>query len=199
MSQWLVVGLGNPGAKYAANRHNIGFMVVDALAKEISAPSFRKKDGAEVTEASLGAAKLVLLKPQRYMNLSGHAVQQVGAFFKIAPSQTLVVHDEIDLPYETLRLKVGGGHGGHNGLRSIHEHVGADYLRLRCGVGKPDTVGDRERVVNHVLGDFSKAEQKTLDVFIQEAVSAIRLTLEKGATAAMNRINQSLAPRVSGG
>jgi PTH1 family peptidyl-tRNA hydrolase len=197
--QWLVVGLGNPGAEYAANRHNIGFMVVDELAKAISAPSFRKKHGGEITEASMGPVKLVLLKPQQYMNLSGQAVQQVSAFFKIAPQQTIVVHDEIDLPYEMLRLKVGGGHGGHNGLRSIHEHVGAEYLRLRCGVGKPGAPGDRDRVVNHVLGDFSKAEQKTLDVFIQEAVAAIRLTLEKGATFAMNKVNQSLAPRASGG
>jgi PTH1 family peptidyl-tRNA hydrolase len=196
---WLVVGLGNPGAEYAANRHNIGFMVVDELARKHSAPAFRKKHGGELSEASVGTERVVLLKPMQYMNLSGQAVQQVGAFFKIAPQQTLVVHDEIDLPYETLRLKVGGGHGGHNGLRSVSEHVGADYLRLRCGVGKPASTGDRDRVVGHVLGDFSKTEQKTLGVFLQEAVAAIELALAKGATIAMNKVNQSLAPRPSGG
>ncbi len=197
---WLVVGLGNPGAEYAANRHNIGFMVVDALARKHAAPSFRKKHGGELTEVSVGREKVVLLKPQQYMNLSGQAVQQVGAFFKIAPAQTLVVHDEIDLPYETLRLKQGGGHGGHNGLRSVSEHIGAEYLRLRCGVGKPGSAaGQRDRVVGHVLGDFSKAEQQTLDVFIQEAVGAIELALDKGPTLAMNKVNQSLAPRASGG
>src|SRR6478609_2606086 len=153
MTPWLVVGLGNPGSEYSGNRHNIGFMVVDELARGLRAGSFRTKFGAELSESSLGDTRLVLLKPQQYMNLSGQAVQQSSAFYKIAPAQTLVVHDEIDLPYETLRLKVGGGHGGHNGLRSIHEHIGADYLRLRAGVGKPGSAGDRERVVNHVLSD----------------------------------------------
>ena len=197
--QWLVVGLGNPGAEYAANRHNIGFMVIDALARELGAPSFRKKHGGELGEAGVGAQRIVLLKPQQFMNLSGQAVQQTSAFFKIAPAQTLVVHDEIDLPYETLRLKVGGGHGGHNGLRSISEHIGAAYLRLRCGVGKPITVGDRDKVVHHVLSDFSQTEQKTLGVFVTEAAAAVRLVVEKGPQLAQNKINQSLAPRASGG
>ncbi len=191
MSSWLVVGLGNPGAEYAANRHNVGFMVVDALARELRAGSPRSKFGGELVETNTDGLRVVLLKPQQYMNLSGQAVQQASAFFKIAPAQTIVVHDEIDLPYETLRVKVGGGHGGHNGLRSISEHIGPDYLRVRVGVGKPNATGDRERVVGHVLGDFSKAEQKTLPLFLSEAGGAVRLILNKGALAAMNQVNQS--------
>jgi PTH1 family peptidyl-tRNA hydrolase len=188
---WLVVGLGNPGAEYAANRHNIGFMVVDALARELGAGPFRAKHGAELVEATDRGTKIVLLKPQQYMNLSGIATQKVAAFYKIPPSRTLVVHDEIDLPYERLRLKAGGGHGGHNGLRSMSEQLGPEYLRLRCGVGKPETAsGDRERVVGHVLGDFSKTEQKTLPVYIAEAASAVRRVIDKGPTLAMNEVNR---------
>ena len=193
MSLWLVVGLGNPGAEYAANRHNIGFMVVDALAKELGAGPFRAKLNGELTEASHRDDKLILLKPQQYMNLSGISVQKASAFYKIAPAQTLVVHDEIDLPYERLRLKLGGGHGGHNGLRSMTEHLGPDYLRLRCGVGKPEANGDRERVVGHVLGDFSKTEQKTLGVFVAEAASAVLAVITKGTTLAMNEVNRERA------
>ena len=191
---WLVVGLGNPGSEYAANRHNIGFMVVDALAKELGASSFRAKFSAQLSEVEDRRGshddKLILLKPQQYMNLSGIATQQACAFYKIAPAQTIVVHDEIDLPYERLRIKVGGGHGGHNGLRSITEHCGADYVRVRCGVGKPESVGNRERVVGHVLGDFGKEEQKTLGVFIAEAADAVRAIVRDGTTKAMNQFNQ---------
>ena len=199
MTPWLLVGLGNPGPEYAGNRHNIGFMVIDALARQLSAGAYRTKFGGELSESSIGDARVVLLKPQQYMNLSGQAVQQTGAFYKIAPAQTLVVHDEIDLPYETLRLKVAGGHGGHNGLRSITEQVGPAFLRLRCGVGKPTSAagGDaaRERVVGHVLGDFSKAERQTLPVFIEEAVTAVRTTVDKGITVAMNQVNRERPPK----
>ena len=191
MSLWLLVGLGNPGAEYAANRHNIGFMVVHELARTLNASPFRSKHGGLSTEASVGEARIVLLKPQQFMNLSGNAVQGVGTFFKISPQQTIVIHDEIDLPYETLRVKVGGGHGGHNGLRSISENIGPAYLRVRCGVGKPNAqAGDREKVVGHVLGDFSKAEQKTLPLFITDAGTAAKAIVEKGVTLAMNQVNR---------
>jgi PTH1 family peptidyl-tRNA hydrolase len=190
MSTWLVVGLGNPGSEYAANRHNIGFMVVDELAKDLRAPSFRSKFGAELSEVSLGGDKLLLLKPQQYMNLSGIATQQAATFYKVPVGQTIVVHDEIDLPYETLRVKLGGGHGGHNGLRSMSENLGPEYLRVRCGVGKPQATGDRERVIGHVLGDFSKQERSTLPIFIGEAASAVRAIVEVGAIKAMNQFNQ---------
>ena len=189
MGTWLVVGLGNPGREYAANRHNIGFMVADALASELSAPSWRGKFGAELTDATDGSDKLILVKPQQYMNLSGIATQQAATFYKVAPSNIVVVHDELDLPYEKLRVKVGGGHGGHNGLRSLTENLGDGYLRVRCGVGKPG-VGDRERVVNHVLGDFSKQEKETLPIFIKEAASAVRTIVKRGGTAAMNQFNK---------
>jgi PTH1 family peptidyl-tRNA hydrolase len=169
-------------------------MVVDALAKELGAGPFRAKFGGELTEATDRGVKLVLLKPQQFMNLSGIATQKAATFYKVAPAQTLVVHDEIDLPYERLRLKAGGGHGGHNGLRSMTEHLGAEYLRLRCGVGKPEigaaSIEGRERVVGHVLGNFSKTEQKTLPVFVAEAASAVRRVVEKGPTLAMNEVNR---------
>ena len=191
MSLWLVVGLGNPGAEYAANRHNIGFMVLEALAKDLATGGFRAKLGAELTEASSGGTKLVLLKPQQYMNLSGIATRNVATFYKVPLAQTIVVHDDIDLPYETLRLKVGGGHGGHNGLRSLTEHLGPEYLRVRCGVGKPAGAGERERVVGHVLGDFSKTERATLAVFVAEAAGAVRTIVDVGITIAMNQVNQA--------
>src|SRR5687768_6949348 len=155
---WLVVGLGNPGREYAHTRHNIGFMVADELAKRwASANAFRSKFGGEVLQKD----QIILLKPQEYMNVSGEATQRAAAFYKVEPSATLVIHDEIDLEFGTLRIKVGGGHGGHNGLRSMTQQLGEEYLRLRCGVGKPVDKGvAKEKVVGHVLGGFSKEEQK---------------------------------------
>ncbi len=128
---WLVVGLGNPGREYAETRHNIGFMVMDELARRWELGGWRSKFGGEIAQDK----NVVALKPQEYMNVSGQAVQRTAQFYK--PDQIVVIHDEIDLPFGKLRVKVGGGHGGHNGLRSIIENVGAEFVRVRCGVGKP--------------------------------------------------------------
>ena len=189
MGTWLVVGLGNPGAEYASNRHNIGFMVVDQLGKALGA-TFRSRLNAQLADVADGPDKIILIKPQQFMNVSGTATQAAATFYKVAPANLVVVHDEMDLPYEKLRIKVGGGHGGHNGLRSIGEHLGPEYIRVRCGVGKPATTGDRDRVVGHVLGNFSKEEQKTLPVFIEEAAQAVRTIIASGALSAMNKFNQ---------
>ena len=180
---WLVVGLGNPGQEYERTRHNIGFMVADELAHRWKAPGWREKFGGEIAQTQA----IVVLRPQEYMNVSGQAVQRTQAFYKIGPEQTIVVHDEIDLPFGKLRVKVGGGHGGHNGLRSIIQNTGDAFIRVRCGVGKPD--GGKDRVTGHVLGGFSKAEQHELPFLIGGAADAVQIVLEKGATAAMNKVN----------
>ncbi len=180
---WLVVGLGNPGREYEHTRHNIGFMVVDELARRWKAAGWRSKFGGEIAQAK----DVVVLKPQEYMNVSGQAVQRTQAFYKIEPKDTIVVHDEIDLPCGKLRVKVGGGHGGHNGLRSIIQNTGDAFIRVRCGVGKPN--GGKERVTGHVLGGFSKAEQDELPFMIGGAADAVQLILDKGTTIAMNKVN----------
>jgi len=158
-------------------------MVVDELARRWNAASWREKFGGEIAQQK----DIVMLKPQEYMNLSGQAVQRTQQFYKIEPSQTIVVHDEIDLPFGKLRVKVGGGHGGHNGLRSIIQSAGDAFIRVRCGMGKPD--GGKEKVTGHVLGGFSKVEKTELPFLIGGAADAVQLILEKGATVAMNKVN----------
>ncbi len=178
----LVVGLGNPGREYEHTRHNIGFMVADELARRWKLAGWREKFGGELSQQG----DLVVLKPQEYMNVSGQAVQRTQAFYKIAPADTIVIHDEIDLPFGKLRVKGGGGHGGHNGLRSIISATGDAFIRVRCGVGKPET---KERVTGHVLGGFSKVEQSELPFMIGGAADAVQLILDKGSTIAMNKVN----------
>ena len=178
---FLVVGLGNPGREYADTRHNIGFMVVDELARRWDLGGWRSKFGGEIAQKN----DVVVLKPMEYMNLSGQAVQRTKAFYKT--DQIVVVHDEIDLPFGKLRVKVGGGHGGHNGLRSIIENLGDQFIRVRCGMGKP--AGGKERVVGHVLGGFSKSEREELPFLVGGAADAVELILKKGPSAAMNAVN----------
>lgn len=151
----LFVGLGNPGAGYAQNRHNIGFMAVDAIADAHGFSPWRAKFQGEIAEGRLGLEKVLLLKPQTYMNLSGDAVQAAMAFYKLDPADVVVFHDELDLPPERVRVKRGGGHAGHNGLRSIAGHIGPDFLRVRLGIGHP---GDKRLVTTYVLGDFARQE-----------------------------------------
>ncbi len=195
---WLVVGLGNPGSDYAGNRHNVGFMVVDELARRWGASpgAFRGKFGSELLSLDYRGRRVHLQKPQEYMNVSGGPVQRAMAFFRIVPAQVLVIHDEIDLPFLRLQVKAGGGHGGHNGLRSISQAVGPDYLRLRFGVGRPEhaRAGERDRVTGHVLGDFSRAEHSELGAGLLRACEAIEVVLEKGVTTAMNEYNRERKP-----
>lgn len=159
----LFVGLGNPGAKYAGNRHNIGFMVLDRIAEDGFAP-WRTKFQAKVTEGMLGREKVILLKPETFMNLSGQSVGEAMRFYKLEPADVVVFHDELDLAPGKARVKTGGGHAGHNGLRSIHQHIGADYDRVRLGIGHP---GHKDRVAGYVLSDFAKADQEWLDNLIR--------------------------------
>lgn len=156
----LFVGLGNPGAKYAQNRHNIGFMAVDQIASDHGFAPWRAKFQAQVSEGRLGSEKVVLLKPETFMNLSGQSVGEAMRFYKLTPDDVVVFHDELDIAPGKCRVKTGGGHAGHNGLRSIHAHIGADYHRVRLGIGHP---GHKDRVAGYVLGDFAKADQDWLD------------------------------------
>jgi PTH1 family peptidyl-tRNA hydrolase len=184
----LVVGLGNPGPKYAKNRHNIGFMVVDELAQRWRVDAFRAKFGGEVATGEGAGEKLVLLKPQEYMNVSGRSLQRTAAFYQAEPKEWIVIHDEIDLPLGTLRVKVGGGHAGHNGLRSIIQETGTpDFTRIRCGVGRPAGAG---HVADFVLADFRGAEETEAQILVKEAADAVELVMQKGATVAMNKTNQ---------
>ncbi|HHL22224.1 MAG TPA: aminoacyl-tRNA hydrolase [Aliiroseovarius sp.] len=156
----IIAGLGNPGAKYAMNRHNIGFMAVDRIAADHGFGPWRAKFQAEVSEGRLGREKVLLLKPMTFMNRSGQAVGEALRFYKLDPGDLIVIHDELDLAPGKIRLKAGGGHAGHNGLRSIHAHVGPEYLRVRLGIGHP---GDKARVAGYVLSDFARADRDWLD------------------------------------
>jgi len=156
----LFVGLGNPGAKYAGNRHNIGFMAVERIASDHGFAPWRSKFQAEVSEGKLGSEKVILLKPMTFMNLSGQSVGEAMRFYKLGPADVTVFHDELDLAPGKCRLKQGGGHAGHNGLRSIHQHITPEYQRVRLGIGHP---GHKDRVAGYVLSDFAKAEQDWLD------------------------------------
>ena len=155
----LFVGLGNPGAKYAQNRHNIGFMVVDEIARRHGFAPWRRRFQGEACEGALDRERVVLLKPSTYMNESGRAVQEAANFFKIAAGDVTVFQDELELPAAKVRVKVGGGIAGHNGLRSISSHIGNDYRRVRLGIGHP---GVKDFVMPHVLGDFAKADAEWL-------------------------------------
>lgn len=195
----LVVGLGNPGAKYAQHRHNVGFMVVDALAARLGAEAFRDKFSGLVAKAEAPSAPLVLLKPQTFMNESGRSVQPAAAFFKVPPERVLVVHDELDLPWKTLRLKVGGGHAGHNGLRSLVAHLGTgEFGRLRVGIGRPPP-GFRGEVADYVLSSFDGAERAELEDVLKIAVESVLDVASRGLGPAMNQRNTRESTREAAG
>ncbi len=187
---WLVVGLGNPGKEYAGHRHNVGFRVVDLLASRAGAKFGRSKRAhAEVAEGRLGygGPKLILVKPLTYMNLSGAAVAQLLQFFKVPVENVVAVHDELDLPYGQVRAKVGGGEGGHNGLRSMSASLGSrDYLRVSFGIGRPP---GRMDPADFVLRDFSSTERKELDLLLVEAADAVESLLAKGLEGAQNEVH----------
>ncbi len=180
----LVVGLGNPGPRYAANRHNVGFLVADELAARVGGKFKAHKGGAEVLECRLAGRRVALAKPRSFMNVSGGPVVATARFYKVDPANLIVVHDELDLPFATLRLKLGGGENGHNGLRSISKSMGTrDYLRVRFGIGRPP---GRMDPADFVLRDFSTTERKELALHVDHCADAVEALVSKGLEAAQN-------------
>jgi PTH1 family peptidyl-tRNA hydrolase len=171
--------LGNPGSQYSKNRHNIGFMAVDEIVRRHGFGAFRAKFQGELAEGKIGTEKVLALKPMTFMNESGRSVAQAVKFYKIPPEDIIVLHDELDLAAGRLRVKSGGGHGGHNGLRSIHAQVGPDYKRIRLGIGHP---GDKAKVTGHVLKDFAKADRDWLEPEL-DAIADHFETVAKGNNA----------------
>lgn len=183
----LVVGLGNSGPKYEGNRHNVGFLVLDELAARVGGKFKAHKGGAEVVEGRLAGRRVVLAKPRGYMNTSGGPVAGTAKFYKTPPSSIIVVHDELDLPFGTVRLKLGGGENGHNGLRSITKSLGTkDYHRVRFGVDRPP---GRMDPADYVLRDFSLVERKQLALELDRAADAVEALLELGLEAAQNQFH----------
>ncbi len=183
MGVHLIAGLGNPGPKYAGHRHNVGFRVVDELARRWGAPAYRSKCKGELTKVAVGAEDVVLLKPMTYMNRSGESVQAAMQFFKVPLSHVLCVHDELDLAFGVVRMKIGGGTAGHNGLRSVVQHCGGpDFLRCRVGIGRPA----RGRPEQYVLSDFNSLEQAELEDVLGLAADVAETCIVDGPRQAMN-------------
>ena len=187
----LVVGLGNPGPKYAGNRHNIGFMAVDEIVRRHGFSAWRKRFQGETAEGMLAGDKVLALKPQTYMNESGRSVGAALRFFDIDPAQVIVLYDEIDLASGKVRVKLGGGAAGHNGIRSITAHIGPHFQRVRLGIGHP---GERGLVHPHVLSDFAKADRNWLDPLIQAVAENAALLIKGEDGSFQNKVHLALNP-----
>ncbi len=167
---FLIAGLGNPGEKYKNTRHNIGFLVIDEIAKNLNTTSINNSNFKSITQKTLNQnLHQILAKPQTFMNLSGESILAIADYYGIENSEIIIIHDDLDLPFGSVKFKVGGGHGGHNGLRSIDGHIGNDYIRVRIGIGKPQN----KEVADYVLSDFSKAEMEKLSDIITHTIKAI--------------------------
>jgi PTH1 family peptidyl-tRNA hydrolase len=185
--RFLIVGLGNPGPRYAVTRHNAGFLIADVLADRIGSTFKAHKGRADVVEGRIGGTPVVVAKPKAYMNESGGPVVAISRFFKIPIDRIVVAHDELDLPFGSLRLKRGGGDGGHNGLRSMSSALGnRDYSRVRFGIGRPPGLQDP---ADFVLREFAPAERKELGVFLERAADAVEALIADGLEAAQNQFN----------
>jgi len=189
----LFAGLGNPGAKYANNRHNVGFMAAEAIARRHDFSPWSKKFQGLVAEGRIGGEKVILLKPQTFMNLSGQSVGEALRFYKLSPADLTVFYDELDLAAGKVRVKVGGGSGGHNGIRSIDQHCGQNYRRVRIGIGHP---GAREMVHGHVLGDFAKADAEWLEVLLDAIADNSDLVARGDDSGFMNRVTLALRDKL---
>jgi PTH1 family peptidyl-tRNA hydrolase len=188
----LLVGLGNPGPQYAWNRHNIGFMALDAIVQRHRFAAYRRRFRGMVADGHVDGARVMALKPTTFMNESGRAVGEAARFFKITPEQILVIHDDLDLAPGKPRVKTGGGNGGHRGLRSIDAHIGRNYRRLRLGIGHP---GDKNLVTSYVLRDFAKADQDWLDKLLVAIADAAPLLARGEDSKFMNKVHLTLNPR----
>jgi PTH1 family peptidyl-tRNA hydrolase len=188
----MIVGLGNPGDKYAGHRHNIGFMAADAIFRRHSFSPWRKKFKAEIAEGEICGEKILLLKPQTMMNLSGQSVGEAMRFYKLSPTDITVLYDELDLAPGKLRIKIGGGAGGHNGIRSIDEHCGKDYKRMRLGIGHP---GHKDRVTTHVLGDFAKVDRNWLDPLLDTIADEACMIATGDDAGLMNKVALALGEK----
>ncbi len=187
----LIVGLGNPGREYERHRHNIGFMVVEALLSRARASLNQEKFAAKVGQGTLAGERVLFVEPQTFMNLSGRSVAEAARFYKVPVEDVLVIHDELDLPLGRLQLKAGGGSGGHNGLKSIVSSLGDEgFIRLRFGIGKPEGPNARERVAGYVLSNFDDGERRELDALIDRAMDMTELWIREGLSVAMNRFNR---------
>ena len=188
---WLVVGLGNPGAQYAGNRHNVGQMVADELASRVGATFKSHKTSSRVAEGFLGPGgpKLVIAKPNSYMNTSGGPVSALLKYYSLPTDRLIIVHDELDIPFDTVRLKQGGGHGGHNGIRDVSKAIDAgDFTRVRVGIGRPP---GRQDAADFVLKDFSGTERQALPNLLSDAADAVEAIVEHGLVAAQQRFHSS--------
>jgi peptidyl-tRNA hydrolase, PTH1 family len=192
----LLVGLGNPGSRYAGNRHNVGFMAVDAIAKRHNITPWRRKYQGVAVEGPLGGERVLLLLPGTYMNESGRAVQEAARFHKIDPSQIVVFHDELELAPGKVRVKVGGGNAGHNGLRSITAHIGNDYKRVRIGIGHP---GDKNLVERYVLQDFAKSERPWVEALCDVIADNAGLLVEGKDASFQNKVHLGMEAKGFGG
>ncbi|WP_187429403.1 Peptidyl-tRNA hydrolase [Roseobacter fucihabitans] len=191
----LIVGLGNPGPKYAGHRHNIGFMALDRMAQDHGFGPWKGKHQGSISEGRFGSDRAVLLKPETFMNNSGQSVQAAMRFYKLDPSDVVVLHDEIDLAPGKVKHKIGGGHAGHNGLRSIHAHIGPEYGRVRLGVGHP---GHKDRVPSYVLHDFAKADEAWLDDVLRGVSDGAPWLAVGDGAKFMNAVGMRVSPPRSG-
>jgi peptidyl-tRNA hydrolase, PTH1 family len=185
--RWLIAGLGNPGSEYEGNRHNCGFMVADVLAARMRAPFKRDRSRARVATGRLGGYPVTLAKPQTFMNLSGRPVAALRTFYKVPADRIVVIHDELDIPFGSIRLKQGGGDNGHNGLRSVTAALGTrDYLRVRVGIGRPP---GRMDPADFVLHDFSAAERRALPEVLERCADAVEVLMQRGLAVAQNEFH----------
>lgn len=190
---YLIVGLGNPGAKYLMTRHNVGFMLIDGLASAYALPSFKQEHKAETGKIRINTSKgselALIAKPQTFMNLSGESVRALMDYYDISPDKVLVAHDEVDLPFGQFKFQFARGHGGQNGVRNIHQHMGHNkYARLRMGVGRPN---GKQQVADYVLSNFSNTEQTYLNELIDKAIDGVECFVEKGWQGAANQFNET--------
>ncbi|WP_455482655.1 aminoacyl-tRNA hydrolase [Bartonella sp. B35(2025)] len=186
---WLIAGLGNPGLHYQNNRHNIGFMAIDAIYKSFSFSPWSKKFQAEISNGFISGEKILLIKPQTFMNLSGQAISKILQFYKLESKNLIVIYDELDLLPGKIRIKTGGGHNGHNGIKSVDAHCGTGYCRVRLGIGHP---GSKELVHQHVLGNFTKSDQEWLLPLLDTIAKNITLLIKGDSNLFMNEISLTM-------